>query len=256
MNSTLSSLLRFGTRPCCRLLSVFVTAGVVVSGYSSESAGPGTAPPAYRDTAHVPLGCYISTYAYLAKFLANYPHEVGQPLTVNLPSFGGPHTIALVSWQGRWWGRDEYSGVYELRCAVAETHDIEQLGETAEYFLRRLSAWHHRTGKIGISTRAPAEIADGARWDSVRTAARLLPIDSQIFRVSCRKREIPLLFFQPAANVIAVYDPANGTATAECELRSATTIVAMVASRLGYKVVAVWPEQQLVSVDAPDRLAR
>jgi hypothetical protein len=57
------------------------------------------------------------------------------------------------------------------------------------------------------------------------------------------------LFFQPAVGVIAVYDPATGTATAECERRSIPTIVTMVASRLGYSVVAVSPDPQFAATE-------
>lgn len=249
MDSTLFSPRRRETRSCCRFLAVIFAAVAVVPVHRSESAGPGGEPPAYRDTAHVPVGCYISTFTFLAKFLADHPQEQGRPLTVNLPSFGGPHTIALVSWQGRWWGRDEYSGVFDLRWAVAATHDMVQLRKAAEYHLGKLSAWHYRIGKIKLAGRAPDEIADGARWEAVRTAARLLPLGSQIFRVGCRGREIPLLFFQPAVGVIAVYDPATGTATAECERRSIPTIVTMVASRLGYSVVAVSPDPQFAATE-------
>lgn len=159
---------------------VIAALGIVVpSGWSRKipSAGPtnGAVPPEYRDSTHVPLGCYISTFVYLSRFLTEHPHEQGRPVTVNLPSFGGLHTIAVVSWRGRWWGRDEYSGAFDLRCPVTASLPDGHLEANAEYFLRQLSAWHARIGKIATAGRDPADISESARREAVSTAARLLP---------------------------------------------------------------------------------
>ena len=70
-------------------------------------------------------------------------------------------------------------------------------------------------------------------------AAQLLPCPGQIFWVRCGRSEVPFLFFQPTTGVIAVYDPANGTATAECTPTDIPGVVAMVATRLGYTVAAI-----------------
>ncbi len=207
---------------------------------SLSSSSP-LGPPAFPDACHVPEGCYVSTLAYLARFQREFPCETGAPLTVVLRSFGGPHTIAVVSWRGRWWGRDEYSGVFDLRCAVAETRDIDQLRDAAEFDLGRLSSRLVRAGRIKTDSDSLEELSDVARRNAVMAAAQLLPCPGQIFWVRRGRDEVPFLYFQPTKGVIAVYDPANGTATAECTPTDIPGVVATVAARLGYTVAGVRP---------------
>ena len=84
-------------------------------------------PPVFADAAHVANGCYISAVAYLAKFSTAFPAERGEPAAFVLPSAGGsnqPHTLAIVSWRGEWWARDEYFGVVPLGFSSAGSWPI------------------------------------------------------------------------------------------------------------------------------------
>ncbi|MBI5693272.1 MAG: hypothetical protein HZC55_24605 [Verrucomicrobia bacterium] len=236
------------------LLSVVIGAALPLSGRNATSPRASsppaqTAPPAYPDDVHVPKGCYISTLAYLAKFHLEFATESGTPLTVLLRRFDGPHTIALVSWQGRWWGRDEFSGVFDLQSAVSNKDDTTRLRALAECILDRLSVRHLKGGYI-TAPNPTSELSDRERCEAVHAAATLLPCASQLYWVGCNRGVIPLLFFQPSERTIAVYDPASGTATAECVLRSAPTVVTMVASELGYRANAVWPGSRFVIASA------
>lgn len=58
----------------------------------------------------------------------------------------------------------------------------------------------------------------------------------------CGRTEIPFLFFRPAEGIIAVYDPAIGTVTSECNVAAPAEVVALVAARLRYAVKTVRTE--------------
>ncbi len=79
-------------------------------------------------------GCYVSTIAFLARFQAEFPGERGVPLVMvrrNANTVRWSHTIALVSWRGEWWGRDEYYGVFALDREVGAYPDPDQLADRA-----------------------------------------------------------------------------------------------------------------------------
>lgn len=213
-----------------------------------STAAARTAPPAFADAVHVPNGCFISTLSYLAKFRAAYPEERGTNLTVVLRNFAGPHTIAVVTWRGQWWGRDEYSGVFKLRCAVAPADDIARLRTQATSTLEGIASRHLKSGRIAAAPVSLDGLHQGKRLAAVVAAADLLPRTSQIYWVRGHHGVVPFLFFQPAEGTVAVYDPASGTATGECALRNITTVVTMVANELGYVPTAVWPDSPQAAV--------
>lgn len=151
----------------------------------------------------------------------------------------------MVSWQGRWWGRDEFSGVFDLQSVVSHNDCTVRLRTQAESILERLAVRHLKGGYI-TALGPISELSDRVRWEAVQVAASLLPCASQLYWVGCNRGVIPLLFFQPSDGMIAVYDPASGTATAECAMRSAPKVVTMVASELGYRASSVWPGSHFV----------
>jgi hypothetical protein len=221
-------------------LRALACAFMVTATFSLLRAGPDagrpTTPPAFPDEVHVPNGCYLSTAAYLAKFTAAHPAEFASPLTIEPKAYGGPHTVALVSWENRWWIRDEFLGVVSLDRAADGAGITEQLRRHAQTTL------DSRAGKM--SKRIRNRLADSADLVAaavesardVATGATLLPFPSEQFRVQCADREIALLFFCPAPGRVAVYDPLSGTATAETATRNGRRVVELVAARLGYQV--------------------
>lgn len=52
-------------------------------------------PPAFEDFHHVPCGCYLSTVAFLHRFLAAYPAERGQMINSALLNDGGAERRTL-----------------------------------------------------------------------------------------------------------------------------------------------------------------
>ncbi len=234
-------------------LVALIESVLLPSSVRAEAAAPGvpipatceSGPPAYPDTVHLPQGCYISTVAYLVRFHAEFPAERGAPQTVMVRSLSGLHTIAMVTWRGEWWGRDGRFGVFALHRAVATRRPLERLCADAGFALDRIVSRQLKHGRDSAAFDPPGELPDAARLDAVSTAAKLVPQASRIFWVRSGRRELPFLFFRPAAGAIAVYDPASGTTQAECAATNDSSIVATVAARLGYKVAAVRPEPTL-----------
>lgn len=221
-------------RTLCRLL--LVVTGASTPSLAATAPLAAAVPPAFPDAAHVTQGCYISTVAYLARFAAAHPAERGHTLRVDIPTFDGPHTIALVSWRGGWWARDEYCGVFPLDRPVRERDDIAALRPRAEGVLRRLADRSVRQGKIALVRER--RLTSLERERDVSLAAALLPGASATYWVRCGAAELPFLFFQPKPGKIAVYDPATGTATADCDPVDAAELVRAVARRIGYEVCA------------------
>lgn len=199
-------------------------------------AEPPATPPAFPDSVHVTRGCYLSTAAYLARFQDQYPAESAWPLTVAPRNFGGPHTLAVLTWQGRWWARDEYVGVFALDCPVTSTTDVHRLRDRAEHRIRSLAKAQLKAGRILGEPDALVAMPLATREREIAQAVTLIPCTATVIRVRCRGREVPFLLFQAGAHRIAVYDPATGTATVECEPTDPLALVQAVAKKLGYPV--------------------
>lgn len=215
-------------------LAVMITPAIpLASGQTNDTA----APPHHPDTVHVPEGCYVSTVAYLARFSAEFPADWGAPFTAFLASNRWHHTVALVTWRGEWWLRDEFLGVRRLNLPVASPAISETVARRAEAAIGRMASQVSRTLRARIA-------GVGRRFDAaqeVAKAAALLPSPGEVFLVSSLDREIPVLFFRPCPGSIALYDPNFGTATAETAATNSASIVEAVAQRLGYKVTSVRP---------------
>lgn len=206
------------------------------------AARAGTAPstpPDFPDTTHVREGCYVSSVAYVAKFAAEFPGEFGAPCSVHPSIYPRRHTVALVTWAGEWWLRDEFAGVVRLNLAVASREITETVRRRAEVTLDRRvrglsSSERTRILSLGLHGKRAVDAAH-----EVAQAARLLPYASARYRVESNGRGIPVLFFRPSPRCIALYDPQFGTATAETDCPDDAALVELIAQRLGYRVTSV-----------------
>ena len=219
----------------------FMFTAALLSPAARATTAPAT-PPDFPDTTHVREGCYISSVAYLARFAAEFPGEFGAPCSVHPSIYPRRHTVALVTWAGEWWLRDEFAGVVRLNLPVASREITETVRRRAETRLDRRvrglsSADHARILSLGLHGNRTINPAH-----EVAQAARLLPYESTRYRVECRGRESPVLFFRPSPGWIALYDPQFGTATAETDSPRDAALVELIAERLGYKVTSVRPD--------------
>jgi hypothetical protein len=215
---------------------------------SSRIADPAntfSAPPAYPDAAHVLNGCHLSSIRFLNRFLAEYPAEHGQTLVVTMRNADGStlaHTIALISWQGQAWCRDEYYGVFSLGCAAETNPSLERLSARAERKLEKHAQLMVSTGQAEARSEPPAHLSAEQNLRDVTVAAKLIPYATTIFWVRCGNQERPMAFFRPTGKRIAVYDPEHGTSTADCACTDDAKVVLLVASRLGYRAQSVRAE--------------
>ena len=205
-------------------------------------------PPAYPDTAHVLNGCLLSSIRFLNQYLAEFPGERGRTLVVNMRNADGSthaHTIALVSWQGQAWCRDEYYGVFSLDCAADSQPNLDRLSSRAQRKLEQHAQLMVRTGQAAARTEPPSSLSAEQNLRDVTTAVKLIPYAAKIFWVRSGNRELPMAFFRPDGKSIAVYDPAHGTSTAVCACPNDAQIVQLVATRLGYRAESVRAELTL-----------
>jgi len=205
-------------------------------------------PPSYPDSAHVLNGCRLSTLRFLARFLSEFPHEHGEPLAITMRNADGSrsgHTLALFSWQGQAWCRDEYYGVFTLDCPFEAQPNLNRLVARAEKRLEKHAQMLIRTAQATARPEPPAHLSAEENLRDVTTAARIIPYATTIFWLRCDNREIPVAFFRPAGQEIAVYDPVHGTSSAECSCRDDAKVVSAVAAQLGYRVNGVRPDLAL-----------
>lgn len=202
-----------------------------------DSAQCLSAPPSYADTVHVCNGCHLSTIRYLARFQSNFPGEHGEPLVINMMNADRTrrmHTMALISWRGLAWCRDEFFGVFALGCRYDARQNPGALVALAERSYSRQAQKVIRDS--GMPSRpGPAEdLTPEQRLQDVSLATQIIPYPSAIYWVKVGHKEIPLALFRPANRQIAVYDPLNGTSLAECSIADDAKVVSAVAARLGY----------------------
>lgn len=220
------------------LTQLATIACLALSTAHAESASTENAPPDFADATHVQNGCFISTTAYLAKFSAAFPAEQGRAITVTPRQYETPHTIALISWRGSWWARDEYCGVFALGSSVAKTSDSRQLSKLATTVLEKLATKLAKAGRVQLAPDA-VQLSSDEQAREVAVAARLLPVATEKFRIKSKGQEISLLLFRLSGGKIAVYDPSSGTLTATCTSTDSVNIIAAVAVQLGYTANAI-----------------
>ena len=197
-------------------------------------------PPNFPDLIHVANGCYVSSFVYLARFRAAYPAERAETVAIVLPNADGsfkPHTVAIVSWHGKWWARDEFYGLADLRSPSSRPWDLATVTSRVDAVCRDRYARQSAAGHRRQPDRAPAEAAEAIRWrvEHILTARQLLPVPSEIVWLRSGDQTLPLLFFRTSeGGGFAVYDPSIGTAQAVGEVRDVGRMVAAVAERMGY----------------------
>lgn len=203
-----------------------------------------SAPPAYPDRYHVFNGCHISSVTYLVRFTAEFPAENGHAHVAVLRNADGsikPHTMALITWRGEWWCRDEYYGVFRLHCPAdkaPDLHHLERLFEDQAVRVNRRQRVH--------PLKAPEYFTASQRLHDVTAVAAGLPFPKTVFWVGHGKQEVPVVFFRPAPGVVAVYDPAHGTAVAECSVANDVRVASALATKLGYRAEAIHPDFAVV----------
>ena len=227
-------LLRASAAFILTLNALFVTA--------AAAAESDREPPYYPDAVHVFNGCHLSTLAYLARFTAEFPAEQGQPLVLVMDNADGikrPHTVSLISWQGSWWCRDEYFGVSALGLRVNQNLSLARISSRAESRLKK----HFRAQMSKPNTlrppTVPATLSPAQALREVSVAVQKIPLPSTIYWVQSGRSEIPLVFFRPTRDTIAVYHPTFGTCVAECTASDDDGIVKSVAALFGYRVDSV-----------------
>jgi hypothetical protein len=227
----------------CQLVLLVSAASLPLGGHAANGAASAppasSSPPCFPDELHVINGCFISTLAYVARFRAAFPAERAQPLAVEPKAFRGMHTITVLSWQGSWWGRDEYFGVFPLGRRVDKYPDPGQLVHRAEVVLDAHVRDELDAGRATWEPPPPRTLPTAERARLVAQAAALLPEPSEMFWVRCQREEIPVLFFRLSTGLICVYEPLTGTAQAESATTHPERLVRAFAVQLGYQVLEV-----------------
>ncbi len=206
-------------------------------------------PPHYTIEDHVYNGCHLSTIAFLARFHADVPAEHGEALVISMHNAGGvrkAHTVALISWQGYWWCRDEYFGVIALGRKAVANPEMGRLTERLQTVLERRAHEFMTMPAAERPVEAPTELTSAERLHQVVTATRIIPYASRIYWVGPGRRAVPVVFFRPSASEIGLYDPLHGTCVATCTLQDDAKVVALAAARLGYDAREVRADSGIV----------
>ncbi len=197
-------------------------------------------PPNFPDMIHVANGCYVSSFVYLSRFHAAYPAERAETAAIVLPNADGsfkPHTVAIVSWHGKWWARDEFYGLADLRSSSSRPWDVASVTRRVDAINRERYAQQTAAGHRRQPDRAPAEKTEAIRWriEHIQRARQLLPVPSEIVWLRSGDQTLPMLFFRTSeGGRFAVYDPSIGTAQALGDVSDVGRLVAAVAERMGY----------------------
>lgn len=227
------------SRQCARLLRLGLIALSFAFAFPVQASDSDEKPPVFADTVHVQNGCYLSTARYLAGFRASFPAERGDNVTVEPRGFAGKHTIALVTWRGGWWGRDEYFGVFSLGLPVAGNPDPHALADFATRRFVKHARREVNARRAQYASDSPPALTTSEVIRFVRLASAITTTPGEVFWARSGIDAVPFLFFRPAAGLVAVYNPNHGTATAETTLSDAAHIVGLVAAKLGYSVIGV-----------------
>ena len=218
-------------------LVVALTTAYLLASATGRCALPD--PPSYPDEIHVLNGCRLSTARYLERFRDAFPDEHGEVLNIRMPDAGQNHAVALVTWHGQLWCRDEYFGVFPLECSVEARPRRPELADRAEDLLARQAArLIHKEGAPRMRL-AREPISAGQLLQEVALAVRIIPFPTTLFWIRSGDLEVPLIFFRPTSERVAVYDPLHGTCLAKCACHDDAKVVSQIAAELGYSVDAI-----------------
>ena len=195
-------------------------------------------PPSYPDAAHVPNGCHLSAIRYLSRYLSDFPGERGEPLVINMVNADRSrkmHTMALISWHGQAWCRDEYFGAFALGCPLVARPNLARLSARAEACYQEHARMLIHMAGMTQRREASEDLSSEDRFHEVTQAAWIIPFPTTIFWVRSGREEFPVAFFRPGGRQVAVYDPMNGTSVAKCSILDDAKVVSLVAARLGYR---------------------
>jgi hypothetical protein len=240
------------TQPISAALAIALLTSIVGPNARADESRPATSasdsvssPCSFPDSDHVANGCHVSTLRFLARFLAEFPSETGSPLVIRMRNGDGvsrSHTVAIVSWHGEWWCRDEYFGVFALGCTVKAPLEQRRLVSRTESRLEARARMTVRMSPAAARPAPPTQLSAEQRLRDVTVAARMIPFATKVYWVRGGGRELPVVFFRPGDRQIAVYDPLHGTCIAECSAGDDAKVVGLVAAQLGYPVDAVRPD--------------
>jgi len=228
-------------------LSLLMTA--ILAPQAQAAQGTPLAPPSYPDASHVANGCHLSTIRFLSKFRSDFPGERGAPLVIEMPNPDGvrrSHTIAVLSWKGMAWGRDEYFGVFALGRPYGAATDPATFLRAAEETYQRHAARVSRRDGMPQRPDDPADLTSAEQLREVTKAARIIPVPTAIYWARKGNHAVPLVFFRPQSGQVAVYDLTHGTCLAACSVRDDAQVVSLFAARLGYQFAGA-----LSNVSAP-----
>lgn len=215
-------------------------------------------PPHLPDAVHVPNGCHLSTLAFLARYQAEQPGERGRPVVVAMRNADGatrPHTLALITFRGELWCRDEYFGVFPLGLRADAEPAERRLVARIEPRLEQHARLHlARPGSLRPIA-APGSLPAQEALAYVRSAATMLPHPARVFWIRSGTADVPALLFRPTPDEIAVYLPTHGTCVAECNIPDDVRVVELVAARLEYRDAVVRRDQPLPA-ETPALLAQ
>lgn len=197
-------------------------------------------PPVFPDVVHVANGCFVSAVVYISRFTAAFPGERGETAALMLPNDDGqikPHTLAVVTWHGEWWARDEYYGVFSLSEPVERPWTLGRLRRRAITEMSAAAARARRERRPVRQVRPPTKTLATRAWrrEQIDTAQALLPLPAEVCWFDGSSGPEPFLFFRLGGDRFAVYDPSVGTASANSPEHQSGRLVAAVARRMGYR---------------------
>lgn len=166
---------------------------------ASAAADWPDAPPWWPDQIYAANGCYLSASAYVARLASTYPAADATTYTVEIPSCR-KHTIAVVTWNGVKYGRDQYIGVFKIGDSDPQTS-----------FVATLRRWWQAKRTHRYPEKRPSSIAE--RHAEVLLARQIMSFaKTELVPVITPTGAVTILTWQTTTGELAIYEPMLGTA--------------------------------------------
>ncbi len=193
---------RTGSEPLLRLqraqLLYLLVLWMAQTGVSAAPAKEGS-PPWWPDKIYAANGCFLSASAYVARLVSTYPAAKASTQTVEIPSCRG-HTIAVVSWNGVKYGRDQYIGVFKIGD-----------GDPQASFEAALRRWRQEKRTHPYPERRPHSMAE--RRAEVLLARSIMAFaKTELLPVNTPTGVVTVLTWRTPTGELAIYEPTLGTA--------------------------------------------